>query len=1148
MPPDDTARYPRLTAKDLRNILVDWADRATVDRGLPYAKQGVSHIDRIAWESDSQLHLFGLVNGSAPRPYQVDVALDPYDDSLGELIGNCTCPVAYDCKHAVALLWLWAENAGVLVAEASPPAPIGPRTPNVPAAVLRPRFFPTAVDEWLQRTYTHTETRAPDPTAPPASAERVAYSIDTHGVMSVVKVRVNKSGEVKRSAQSASLAWIRHDHRMPAYIAEDDEPVLRLLESAQERASFSPTLRLAGKTGRQLLDMALATQRVWFAEREDAALVKPLKWGAARSGTLAWAPLDGDDTSPLRLTLKDVQGNSLAIIPTQPPVAVDYERGEIVPFETPLTAGTLERLVSLPPLAAADLEAWRFARDAWMRFPDAHRIPVLPMGLDPLPIPNGVLRFALAEITSTAGWGRNAREMVNVVPAVELTMHYPDGRRVTPASGASVAPIEDELDAGKVVGSHVRNVWVERTWVLKMPARLRPLVEVEPALMYAPQKVGKHGLWALPRHAWSTDGPRVLADAQAAGFKLEIDAGFPLTLEDIPEPELELVRASENGWYRFALGVDIGGKRVDLAPAFARLIGGQRDPEAWVNALTAEDRVLLSLEDGKVVRLAGDRVRALLEPVLAWFQGGAVDAISSLQAALLPQLVVYRGRDVDAWTRMRDKLKAGHSLRAVAPAPGFIATLRPYQESGLAWLAHMNEIGMGGVLADDMGLGKTVQTLAHLHREHTERGAKKPSLIVAPTSVVPNWHSEARKFAPQLRVHMHHGKDRALTAKALANADVVITSYPILQRDEASMKLLEWNVVVFDEAQVLKNAKAKTHHAAQTLKSTQRLALTGTPMENHLGELWAQFNVLVPGLLGDLDTFNKHFRHRIEQNADTERMKVLRQRIRPFLLRRTRDEVLKELPLKTEATRWIELEPGQADLYESLRTAIHDDVRKVIDKKGLKQSTIHILDALLKLRQACCDPRLVKVPGKRSTANLPSAKLEWLMEHVPMLVDEGRRVLIFSQFTSMLALIQQAFDAEGVRYVTLTGDTDDRATPIAQFQDGEVPVFLLSLKAGGVGLNLTAADTVIHYDPWWNPAVEAQATARAHRIGQDKPVFVYKLIAKGTLEEKMLGLLERKTQLAAALLDGGGGALAGLTAADVDDLLAPIEAIVPIEK
>jgi len=271
------------------------------------------------------------------------------------------------------------------------------------------------------------------------------------------------------------------------------------------------------------------------------------------------------------------------------------------------------------------------------------------------------------------------------------------------------------------------------------------------------------------------------------------------------------------------------------------------------------------------------------------------------------------------------------------------------------------------------------------------------------------------------------------------------------------------------------------------------------------------------------------------------------------LLRRTREDVLDDLPEKTEYTRLIELLPAQVDVYESLRTAMDDDIRKVIEKKGLKQSTIHILDALLKLRQVCCDPRLVRLPdggqggqggqGANRFAEAGSAKLDWLKAHVPELLEEGRHILIFSQFTSMLALISEALNAEGIKYVTLTGDTRDRETPIREFQSGEVRVFLLSLKAGGVGLNLTAADTVIHYDPWWNPAVEAQATARAHRIGQVKPVFVTRLVAQGTLEESMMTLIARKRELAAALLDGEAGALTGITIADVESLLAPISSL-----
>ena len=1135
-----SSRLAHHTPRSLSALLSRWADRITVERGIRYAKDGMAKVGAATWEDNHKLTLNGTVQGSEAHAYATVLTLYPHEEDWGDIVGNCTCPVAYDCKHAVALVWAWATNTHLLRDFANDTSPR-----EEPAHIARKRYLPSTVDQWLRTTYEQQDGDGADAThTAKASSDRLAYLITIDGKLSAAKSRVGRGGEVKRVPQSASLAWIRHDHARPAYVHEEDEPILRLMESAQERGEFAPQVRLMGLIGYQLLNMAVATGRVWVETADRAGVLgAPLTLTEARDATLHWLRDTTDDAFRLRAVLTGNKAGC-SLLATTPPLAIDAANAQIVPIRCPLSVSTLERLLALPPLTNTDIDAWRFVVDAWKSLPDAAHIPPPPISFEPLPQPQGILKFALVEVSVTQGWGKHARETQIIAPAVEFTVLYPDGRRIPVNTSDSAAPMEDELHEDKVIGTRVRNLRAERTWALRLPQRLLPLMDVEPAVRFAMSAPARSSLFALQRHAWSTDGPRVLADAQAGGFTLEIEPGFPLTLEDIPEPELELIPATQQGWYRFALGVQVGGQRVDLAPAFARVIAAQRDPEAWLDALQEGDKVLLSLDDGRVVRLDGGRVRAMLQPVLAWFQGGVVDEISGLQAALLPGQVQYRGRDSSVWSALREKLQAGAALQAIAPAAGFNAQLRPYQLSGLAWLHHLHDLKMGAVLADDMGLGKTVQTLAHLHRSHGGNVVNKPSLIIAPTSVVSNWRAEAERFAPTLRLHVHQGKSRALTKRELDKTDVVITSYPILQRDEATFAKLEWNVVVFDEAQTLKNPRAKTYQAAQAITAQQRLALTGTPMENHLGELWSLFNVLNPGLLSDLETFNRHFRHRIEQNSDNDRMNVLRSRVRPFLLRRTRDEVLKELPAKTEAIRWIEFEPAQADVYESLRTAIHDDVRKAIDKKGLKQSTIHILDALLKLRQVCCDPRLVKLPDVTQTINAPSAKLDWLIEHVPILVEEGRRVLIFSQFTSMLAIIEAQINEAGIETVLLTGDTKDRDTPIARFQAGEVPVFLLSLKAGGVGLNLTAADTVIHYDPWWNPAVEAQATARAHRIGQDKPVFVYKLIARGTLEERMLKLIERKQQLAEALLAGGSAALTGITASDVDDLLSPMEMLV----
>ena len=388
--------------------------------------------------------------------------------------------------------------------------------------------------------------------------------------------------------------------------------------------------------------------------------------------------------------------------------------------------------------------------------------------------------------------------------------------------------------------------------------------------------------------------------------------------------------------------------------------------------------------------------------------------------------------------------------------------------------------------------------------------------MVLPTSLIFNWKSEAARFAPDLKILSLHGQERKQFFDQIPEYDVVLTTYPLLWRDGEQLQQHEYHLLVLDEAQTVKNSRSRSAGVVRQLKARHRLCLTGTPLENHLGELWAQFDFLLPGFLGDSKSFTRLWRNPIEKQGDTLRRDLLARRLRPFILRRKKDDVATELPPKTIIVRTVELEGSQRDLYETVRAAMDEKVRSEIASRGFRRSQIVILDALLKLRQVCCDPRLVKSAVARKVKE--RAKLDLLMDMLPELVDEGRRILVFSQFTTMLDLIQDELEAIGLGYVRLTGETQDRETPIKAFQAGEVPIFLISLKAGGVGLNLTAADTVIHYDPWWNPAVENQATDRAHRLGQDKPVFVYKLIAAGSIEEKILALQEQKAELAAGIL------------------------------
>ncbi len=1158
--------------------------------GINYVTDKRIQITSAQMDEERVWHLVATVKGTQSEPYTTTVEMEFFEFGIDIFAAECTCPVHFNCKHGAGLAYLWTtmqpQRSGTLTGEQADEIGGGASSyappPNVarddPASTTLRTGLSPDLSMWLRAGFDQSIPGEKGASADAkTSADFVAYLLTERGEITIAKARKMKSGETKLNVQAASLSWINHNHATPSYVAPEDEPILRMLAATIGLQSSRPILQLNGVIGTQLLKMAMETQRMWIApagftdteartralkSADVPTLGEALMQAEAEPMTLVWddveTPLGTRVSLRAKTTSRDPE-STLAIIALDPPLVIDTQHNVLRPLRTKVSATTLARLVALPPLKPDDTSAWAFVADALRELPDFDAIPRCPTVSDvgaPLPVPSPVLRFALVEFDVSVGWGRNSSLQGRVFPAVQLLFRYPDGKLLPYQRNGLEHAVEQERVGREVLSQRLRNVRVESRWEMRMPRLLYLADRIEPSLAYARDiKALRESLWGLPDHDWSGRGPSVLADAQMAGFAIEIEAGFPISMEDIPEPSLELSPGNENGWFRLSLGVDVDGKRVDMAPALAKLIAAQSDPEQWLKALPTVEYVLLSVpvpdrvKTSQVVRIPGDRIAAILTPVFEWFQGGTVGEISMLQAALMPDLpndtVQYFGRDHPAWLTMRERLRSGIELVPVSAAVGFTATLRAYQQHGLAWLTHLHDLGMGGVLADDMGLGKTVQTLAHVHRLRSLASlARKPCLIIAPTSVLSNWQRESERFAPSLKIHRHHGAERTSNAKAFIGADVVLTSYPLLQRDEKMLADIEWDVVVFDEAQTLKNAKAKTYQSAQSLKAHQRIALTGTPMENHLGELWAIYNVLIPGLLGDLDGFNRVFRHPIEQRADSEQMKKLKARIRAFILRRGRDQVLTELPPKTEYTRWIELESAQADMYESLRTAIHDDIRKVIDKKGLKNSTIHILDALLKLRQVCCDPRLVKLPGaKKHIATAGSAKLEWLATHVPELLEEGRSMLIFSQFTSMLALIAEMLNAQGIAFSLLTGDTTDRDTPIADFQAGKTRVFLLSLKAGGVGLNLTAADTVIHYDPWWNPAVEAQATARAHRMGQDKPVIVTKLVAKGTLEERMLDMLARKRELASALLEGEGNALTGLTVADVDALLAPISTL-----
>jgi superfamily II DNA or RNA helicase len=672
------------------------------------------------------------------------------------------------------------------------------------------------------------------------------------------------------------------------------------------------------------------------------------------------------------------------------------------------------------------------------------------------------------------------------------------------------------------------------------------------------------GIFGIPGDAsqqtwlhWADNDYQVLRNA---GFAVTLDErlvqwishadALSVRLQPQDEQAGDDHNAATSPWFDLSLGMEIDGQRHNILPWLPELIAaaanspvdantGQPDIPPFVYLANPQGQGFLRLPTdalkpwmAALLELVGDRNHDFSGESLTLSR---MDALRT--GAALGDGVAWEGAQT-----LREMVRqlSGRAEIAETPVPSSVnATLRPYQQQGVNWLQFMRQYGLAGILADDMGLGKTLQTLVHIQIEKDAGRLTQPALIVAPVSLMGNWQREAARFCPQLRTLVLHGKDRHAVADTIHQHDIVIAPYSLLQRDRERWLEQSWHLVVLDEAQNIKNASTHAAQVVGQLQTHHRLCLSGTPMENHLGEIWSLFHFLMPGFLGSQTRFKELFRTPIEKLGDPERLRQLRARITPFMLRRTKALVAHELPPKVETIMRVELSGKQADLYETIRLGMEKSVREALNTRGLAKSHITILDALLKLRQVCCDPSLVKLAAAQKVKS--SAKLERLMELLPEMVAEGRRILLFSQFTSMLTLIEVELKKRKMEWVKLTGQSQKRDDIIGQFTSGRVPIFLISLKAGGVGLNLPQADTVIHYDPWWNPAVETQATDRAHRIGQTHSVWVVKLVAQGTIEERILTLQERKASLSESMYSGATGRKEPLfTEGDLTELLKPL--------
>lgn len=1049
--------------------------------------------------------LIAEVKGSARYPYRVEIDLEAsLRHPRSRLQSECSCPVGHHCKHVAA----------VLVAHMLDAADLGD---DDPASEHEPVQSPRR--ELLEQLSRWQSVRA----QPPRSRRNgIIFELSTFNhrpsiLLRRVKYALDDTIEFDKWQEITPQLLLEP----PAYLTQADLAAVAQLWALHQ--SVKPPEWFDVGT---ILQSIVSSGHGWVScGMHDRVPARP---GAPRRGTLGWSA----ETTHGRLLLApalSVEGDADGLVLGSSAGYLDPVSGEVglllldvkpedadaflalphlLPDEEPIVAQLLQQIDPALPRPGAGDTLPTLQISAMTPVLRLHTIKFRPPWLGPRD------PSQWADIATVAF---EYDEHVRFLDDPSLFAHDPEGQ---------LALLPRDLGEESRREAELRTVGLHRDTAPRAPLE------------------GAGPQFQLRTHDWTRflldDVPRL----EALGWKVEADEDFRHRITRVEEIDLDIQADPEDaGWFNLGLDIQVEGRDVSMVPLLQQVL--QADPR-WMRGqlddIGDDENILLTTGDNTRLALRAARLKPIMALLADLFaQRGAPLRLSALDRGRLQALqdtarLQFRGRkDTQALVQ---RLMQAPAPSEVPPPAGLEATLRPYQLEGLSWLQYLRQQGLGGVLADDMGLGKTLQTLAHLLVEKESCRLDQPALLVVPTSLLHNWQSEAARFTPALRVLTLHGPAREALFEAIPEHDLVLTTYPLLWRDEQALQAYAYHLLILDEAQQVKNPKSRAAVTLRTLQARHRLCLTGTPLENHLGELWTQFDFLLPGLLGTEKQFNQYWRHPIERGSDHRRAQLLAQRLRPFILRRRKDQVASELPPKTLITRAVEMEGGQRDLYETVRAAMEKQVREAISGSGLARSHIVVLDALLKLRQVCCDPRLL--PGNAPARTAGSAKLDLLREMLPPMVEEGRRILVFSQFTGMLSLIAQALDDLGLAYVTLTGDTQDRATPVQRFMQGEIPVFLISLKAGGVGLNLTAADTVIHFDPWWNPAAENQASDRAHRIGQQQPVFVYRLIAAGSIEERIAELQERKALLAESILEGGGSAGPRFSEEDVQALLAPL--------
>ncbi|MEA2047078.1 MAG: DEAD/DEAH box helicase [Campylobacterota bacterium] len=1032
-----------------RDIAQNFDDR-TYAKGFNYYRQNRVESYALFNRDNNTAFVRGKVVGS--KTYKQHIEFSNFKNL--QIEGDCTCPVGYRCKHVVAVLF------EMLSKEVS----------------LQPK---SDTRKWMDQFMQLFQ-----PKEKVIEAEREEFFLifrlfrDSQNHFDFCKAKYLKNGTLSKGTK------IEHDNMFYRYnndysypfLTQEDRTTIEQLSNTSDGSYYNSSYTFRDEYGALMIKRLIETGKCYL---HDSTI--PLEY-KKESKKLTFAWVEEGQKHKLKSNLSEEE----ELIPhTLPALCFNVKENTVCEAETEYDKEGLLLMLSAPAMSKEEMHKM------------THQvIETLPSFNFPLPKSFKIERCEVEPKPYLYLYGK--RQASHTVHAMELHFMYEDYE-------VNVYPLNEQ----EMVSEHDRVVKVLRDSSKEQAYRER----VESLGFQFEDAVKAYLSFANPNmqaaiERWRDFMENHIEPLRASGWMIEIDESFNFSFEYADEVIIQSEEGDDtNPWFSLSFSVEVGGKSVALMPIVSSLL------QEYDSIEEIPEKLNLEMEEGKFLHIESKDIKPILKTIFELFDKKEGDSliIKPYDAHLLDfdSDIVWKG--AKELKELSLKLKNFKGITSVTPAKTLNAELRDYQQFGLDWINFLHTFRFGGILADDMGLGKTVQTLAFLQLLKSKNMLTAPTLIIMPTSLIGNWKSEIEKFTAELSYLELYGIERAEKFKEIANHDIILTTYQLAQRDEAKYQKEKFYYIILDEAQKIKNPKTKMAMAIKSFSSEYKLALSGTPIENHLGELWSIFDFVMPGFLDNLKLFKGLYQNPIEKENDMTRRSLLNKKVAPFILRRTKDEVALELPSKTEIIKRATFDKKQATLYENIRVTMEKKVREAIKGKGLSRSHITILDALLKLRQVCCHPSLLKLESAKKVKE--SAKLLLFLELIEELQSEGRKVLVFSQFTSMLTILENEIKKRKYTYTKLTGATRKREEAIEKFTKGDANIFLISLKAGGVGLNLVAADTVIHYDPWWNPAVENQATDRAYRIGQDKAVFVYKLIVENSIEEQIVKLQEKKKSL-----------------------------------